>query len=385
MGKGQFLSLLLTISVLVGVFALSCSTQTPESTQAPVVTPAADKVYELTISTTGPLTDEYNQVTIAWGKWLYHASNGKIKLTIIPNNQACKVTDHYESSVSGIVDMGFQMIGFSPGRFPLSEVGSLSGIFDTLATRRGSLAGMALYEKYPEFQAEFPDAKFIFYTHNVSYHYFTTKKPLKGPEDLKGLMQIEIGPANSAILKYFGGSPQNVAMEDTYDSMAKGVVDGHTVGYTAVDQFYPDLLNYGMEVGLQDTPWLVAMNLNTWNSLPADLQKLFEGENAKRVASVMGSVWDESAKICKQNVVARWKAKGLPEPTVLSDADKARWIEAAKPIQEDWVKSVAPRIGEDKARAILADWFAFSEQYLYTGVSEEDQKIFNEWKALPAY
>ena len=385
MGKLRFLCLFLTIAILVGIFTLSCSTSGQQSTEPATSTQPAGKVYELTISTTGPLTDEYNQVTAAWGKWLYKESKGKIKLTIIPNNQSSKVTDHYEATVSGIVDMGFQMIGFSPGRFPLSEVGGISGVFDSWATRRGSLAGMALYEKYPEFQAEFPDAKFIFYTHNVSYHYFTTKKPLKGPQDLKGLMQIEIGPANSAMLKYFGGSPQNVAMEDSYDAMAKGVVDGHTVGYSAVEQFYPDLLNYGMEVGLQDTPWLVAMNLKTWNSLPADLQKLFQGENAKRLASVMGSVWDENAQQYKKNVIARWKSKGLPEPVVLSDAVKAQWVEAAKPIQEDWVKSVAPKVGEAKARAILADWFALGKQYAYTGVSQEDQKTYNEWKSLPAY
>jgi TRAP-type transport system periplasmic protein len=385
MVRRRFLCLFLAIAVLAGILAMSCSSKAPEATQAAQGSQVSKKVYELTISTTGPLTDEYNQVTAAWGKWLYKESAGKIKLTIIPNNQACKVTDDYEATVSGIVDMGYQMIGFTPGRFPLNEGGSLSGIFDTWAARRGAMAHMALYEKYPEIQAEFPDAKLIFFTQNVSYHYFTTKKPLKGPESLKGLMNIEIGPANSAILKSFGGSPQNVAMEDSYDSMAKGVVDGHTVGYTAVEQFYPDLLNYGMEVGLQDTPWLVAMNLKTWNNLPPDLQKLFTGENAKRVASVMGSVWDENAQIYKKNVAARWKAKGLPEPVVLSDAVKAQWVEAAKPIQEDWVKSVAPKVGEPKARAILADWFAFSKQYLYTGVSQEDQKVFNEWKALPGY
>jgi TRAP-type transport system periplasmic protein len=385
MVKRRVLCLVLTISVLVGIFALSCGSKTPESTQSQTTTQAAGKVYELTISTTGPLTDPYNEVTAAWGKWLYKQSNGQIKLTIIPNNQACKVTDDYEATVSGIVDMGFQMIGFTPGRFPLNEVGGLSGVFDTWAAKRGSMAQMALNEKYPEFQAEFPDAKLIFFTRNVSYHYFTTKKALKGPEDLKGLMQIEIGPANSEMLKYFGGSPQNVAMEDSYDSMAKGVVDGHTVGYSAVDQFYPDILNYGMEIGIQDTPWLIAMNLNTWKSLPPDLQKLFEGENAKRLASVMGSVWDEAGQQYKNNVVARWKAKGLPGPTILTDAQKSKWVEAAKPIQEEWVKSVTPKVGEAKARAILADWFAFSKQYLYTGVSQEDQKILNEWKALPSY
>lgn len=345
------------------------------------------KVFELTLSTTGPLeeSDKYNVVAAAWGKWLYHESDGRIKLTIIPNNQAAKVSDHYEATVKGIVDMGQQMLAFMPGRFPLNEVGQLSGNFDTWSCRRSSLSLTALYNKYPELRAEFKDAKPIWFQYNTSYSYFTTKKPVRSTADLKGLMQIELGPMNSAILQYFGGSPQMVAMEESYDAMAKGVVDGHTISYTAVDQFYPDLLNYCMEAGLQDTPWVVAMNLNTWNKLPSDLQKLFEGENALRVARVQGHMWDEAAQVNKRNVVNRWKAKGLPEPVVLSDADKAKFVEAVKPIQADWVKTAAKIVGEDKARAIMADWFAFGQQYKYTGVDQEAQKIFNEWNALPGY
>lgn len=345
------------------------------------------KVFELTLSTTGPMdqSDKYNVVATAWGKWLYKESDGRIKLSIIPNNQAAKVSDQYEAAVKGIVDMSQQMLAFMPGRFPLSEVGLLSGNFDTWSCRRSALSLMALYSKYPELQKEYTDAKPIWFQYNTSYSYFTTKKPVKSTADLKGLMQIELGPMNAAILQYFGGSPQNVAMEETYDALAKGVVDGQTISYTAVDQFYPDLINYCMEAGIQDTPWVVAMNLNTWKSLPSDLQKLFEGDNAMRIARVQGHMWDQAAQVNKQNMVNRWKAKGLPEPVALSDADRAKFVEAVKPIQQDWVKTAAKTIGEDKAKAILADWFAFGQQYKYTSVDQEAQKIFDEWNALPGY
>lgn len=89
-----------------------------------------------------------------------------------------------------------------------------------------------------------------------------------------------------------------------------------------------DVCNYSTECSLNLFVMIHLMNLDTWNSLPSDLQELFEGENLRRYIMLMGYIFDQHDIAMRKEVDETYKSPGYEEVYVLPDDEKARWAEA---------------------------------------------------------
>ena len=105
----------------------------------------------------------------------------------------------------------------------------------------------------------------------------TVKKPVRTLEDIKGLKIRSTGLATK-IVEALGATPVAMPKGDQYDAMQKGVVDGtvsspnELLGWKVAEVAkYSTIL---LDVGYV-TAMFVNMNLNKWNSLPPDIQKIF--------------------------------------------------------------------------------------------------------------
>jgi len=79
-------------------------------------------------------------------------------------------------------------------------------------------------------------------------------------------------------------------------------------------------------------PFSVVMNMDKWNSLPKDVQKVMEGmarEHSEWTGSYMDNHIIESIEWSK-------KTQGV-EVITLSKAEKAKWDKLLDPILADWV------------------------------------------------
>ncbi len=161
-----------------------------------------------------------------------------------------------------------------------------------------------------------------------------TKKPVHKLEDVKGLKIRSYG-FNAKLAKALGGVPVAMSQGGVYEALQKGVVDAtlspmevlkgwkqaevvketvecYSVGYTA--GFY------------------VAMNLDKWNSLPKDVQKVFE-EVSKEWIPKTGAAWDSSDKAGRKFALSLGN-KMFP----LSAEQSAVWAKAAKPVIAGYIK-----------------------------------------------
>ena len=323
------------------------------------------EVFELTFATAHPSEGGMHKVVIAaWADWLEEESDGRIQMTIFPAEQAAAAPELYDAAATGVVDIACYIMVFQPGRWPLTEVLHLPLIFEYPGSRALSLTAMALYNKYPEIQDEFSDVKVLGFHGNAPTHVHTVDKPVHTLEDWEGLLVDTTGKWGTGAIQALGASPEGVMPTERYDAMSKGVFNAAMSEWEGEFAWnLNELTHYSTECGLYVMAFVHVMNLDTWNSLPSDLQELFAGENAETLFTLLGYNFDKDDIAFREMLDAQYKADGYEGVYVLPDEERARWIEAIEPLWEQWVQEASAVVGEARARAILDDALAFAQEY----------------------
>jgi len=357
MKKGKLLYLVCIIAIVAGLGAASC---TPAEQEV-----AEQEVFELTFAAIHPAECGMMKVVNGgWANWLEEESGGRIKLTVFPSEQAAAAPEHYDAARTGVVDIACHMIGFNPGRWPLSDVAYLPLIFEFPGSRAAALTCMALYDKYPEIQAEHQEVKVLGFHANAPQQVHTIDNPVHTLEDMQGLLVDTTGKWGVAAIQALGASPEGVMPTERYDAMSKGIFNADMSEWEGQMVWHlNELTHYSTECSLYLMTFIHVMNLDTWNSLPSDLQELFVGENARTFFALHGYNFDKDDIAFREMLDAQYKADGYEGIYVLPDEERARWVEAVQPLWEQWVQEAATVVGEAKARAILEDAINFAEQY----------------------
>ena len=90
------------------------------------------------------------------------------------------------------------------------------------------------------------------------------------------------------------------------------------------------------------------MNEKRYNALPADLKAIIDKNAGAQLSARMGKMWDDSAAPARAKAVAAGN-----QFYTLPSSEVARWTEAAKPVQADWMIDMHKR-GID-GRALFED------------------------------
>ena len=103
-----------------------------------------------------------------------------------------------------------------------------------------------------------------------------TKKPVARLEDLKGLRVRYYGGVGKA-LELLGATPVTISYPEIYDALSKGVIDG--LSGSPFELAFLNKLHepapYFLDPGIGSYGALTTiMNLDTWNSLPKDIQEI---------------------------------------------------------------------------------------------------------------
>ena len=303
-----------------------------------------------------PFHGAVKHVAIPWTKMISERTNGRVKITVYPGAALCKDDEVYPSVVSGIVDIGPGVMAHYPGRFPLSSVFELPLLGFTTAND-ASKAFWKLYQKFPEIRAEYSDVHVLWLKIKPPFHIQTVKKPVRTLGDLKGLKLRCIGGTASEIMTTLGAVPVVMPAPDTYLAMEKGVVDGSVFPWEAMQSFkLYELINYHTVVGIFSGPDFVVMNLNLWNSLPTDIQKVFNKLSGAWGADFESKVWDEQDTKGRDSCV-----KAGNEISTLPPKELERWKTHIKPMWDKWVAGMEAK--GLPGRKVLNEVLRLSEEY----------------------
>jgi len=292
---------------------------------------AQQKPIELTYSNFFPAPHKNAILSVEWGKEVEKRTNGRVKVTVFPGGTLTPAAQCYDGVVKGLSDVGLSVLGYTRGRFPLTEVIDLP-----LGYRNGLEATKLINLYYKKFKPKELDDVKVMYLHAHGPGILHTKKPVATLEELKGL-KISCHGLSAKIVAALGAVPVAMPMPDRYDAIQKGVAEGGMFpeealkGWKLAEVVNDTTQNFG---SAYTTGFFVVMNKEKWASLPPDIQKIIEKINDEWILKT-GQAWDEIDKIGYDLAAA----KGIKTIT-LSKAEDERWHKQVQPILDDYVKAM---------------------------------------------
>ncbi len=277
-----------------------------------------------------PAHSQAAKVLEPFGQELEELTDGRVKAEYFFGGALGAPPAHYELAETGVADVSWGLQGYTEGKFRLSSVMELP--FIGYSAQMGTDIFWELYEKFPEIQEEYKDTQVLWLFTNDPDFIFTTDKKVETLEDLKGLRIRTASSSQNAAVEAWGAVPNFMPMNEAYDAMQRGVVDGMSSPYSAVGNFQLyDVTGYITEGPFYVTNFFVTMNKDAFESLSAQDQEI-----------LMGLV-DKYRDIAAQDYDAageRGKALALEhniEIIQLSDAETEKFQLALEGLYQSWI------------------------------------------------
>jgi TRAP-type C4-dicarboxylate transport system substrate-binding protein len=310
---------------------------------------AQEKVITLKVANWFPVAHKQTPLLESWGKDLEKRTNGRVKVNYYPAGTLVPAPQSYDAVTKGISDVGNHVLGYTVGRFPLTEVLDLPLGYpnNTVPTKLAN----AFYDKFKP--KEFNDVKVLWFHAQAPGIVHTKTKPITKLEDLKGMKMRTYG-SNAKLMSLLGGTPVAMPMTDVYDALSRGVAEGLMCAYEATEGFrFGDQLKYSTEnyATSYSAVFAIVMNKDKWNSLPPDIQKIID-TMSKEYIEKYAAMWDDIEISGKAYLVKRGN-----KITTLSKEEEAKWVEKAQPIFDDYVKKMKEKgLPGDEALKFARDY-----------------------------
>ena len=262
-------------------------------------------------------------------------TKGRVKVEVFANSTLYKDKEELEALQMGSVHMLAPVAGkFGPAGVKEFEVFDLPYIFPT----RGPI-GASLLKKLE------PRGMVGLSYWDAGFRVLSSNKPIRTPEEARGQkIRINSSKVNQAIIKAIGGLPQTMAFSEVYQALQTGVVDGADGN---LSNLYTQK-QYEVQKNITLTRhtysgYVVVMNKAFWEKLPADVKT--------DVTAAMKDASDFNDKVAEEDEnksLNAIKASGKSTIHTLTADEKARWVKALMPVQDE----LAPRIGKELISAI---------------------------------
>jgi len=269
-------------------------------------------------------------------------SKGEIKVNIFPHGQLGNDEQMIDGVRSGIIDIEMSGLNNFSGMVPESAAFTLPFMFPSRETAYKVLdgeVGKATAKKFEKFGMKglgFPENGY----RNIS----NNRGPIKTPTDLKGLrMRVNNSVALNNMFSVLKANPQQIPVAELYTALETGVVDAqdHPIGVVLSFKFF-EVQKYLSLSQHAYSPLIVVMNLNKFNALPQDQQKIISEVSAESVQM------QRKLSIAKEEeMLSDLTAKGMK---INRDVDGGAFQKVVKPV---WAKFIETN-GDSLINSILA-------------------------------
>ena len=292
--------------------------------------PAPGETIELTYSNFFPPTHLHSVLAEQFCEEIEARTDGRVEITYYPGGSLTPAPGVYDGVVEGISDIGMSVLAYSMGRFPASELVDLPHAYPN-----GWVATKVANDYYAEFKpAEFDDVHVLYFHAHGPGVVFTTKKPVRQMEDFEGLVIRSTG-VGAKIMEALGAEGYGASQGEAYELMSKGTIDGSFTPREVLKGWkQAEVVKYVTgcyDVG-NTTNMFVVMNKDKWDSLPGDIKKVF-AELSTEWIEKHGKVWTYYDKVGIDYFLT-FEGRELIE---LSPEEMARWVEATKPLMDEYI------------------------------------------------
>jgi TRAP-type C4-dicarboxylate transport system substrate-binding protein len=200
-------------------------------------------------------------------------SQGRVKITTYPSNTLLPAERIYEGIVAGVADIGNVSPHYVATRFPANDATMLP-----LPIKDGWSASYAVNDWFHHFKPkEFDDVHMFMVASCGPFALQFRDKPIAKLADAKGVKIRAAGVQAGAFVRALGATPVNMPMAEAFEAVSRGVVDGLLAPTESLKAWkHADVVKYVTRLPISfAAPNNTFMNLNKWNSLPADIKKVF--------------------------------------------------------------------------------------------------------------
>lgn len=300
-----------------------------------------DVVYEklemsMAVNGTDIATD--TKVAHRFAKMINEATGGKIKVNVFPNDQLAggNATKGIEMVSIGAVDLAAYASGTMAVLDERLLVGTIPWVFDSYTQARQVIdtTGGEYYKKILAGRS----LAFLGSTHNGFRQISNSKRPVKTPDDTKGL-KIRV-PGGEVYIKFFkelGADPVAMNWTETFTAIQQKTIDGQENGFSVTNsakmyeiQKYMTVWNYTYE------NYLFVANSDFFDSLKPQTQKLIR-ETAREACEWGRNLVEEEQETLKK----KFTDYGM-EITELSPAELAPFKAAVADLRSYLMKKYGP-------------------------------------------
>lgn len=291
------------------------------------------KTYNFKVAHFFGASHEMHTVAVeGWMEAIETATDGQVTFTAYPGETLLKATETYDGLESGVTDLGLAPFGYSRGRFPVCELFDLAGI----DYANGEVASKVAMDVINEYQPKELDNMKMFMVISTGPGHLYTKKPVKTLEDLQAL-KIRVTGLSTKTMETMGVTPVALSMSETYEALQRGLADGCLADGNVLEGWnMADVVDYITYCPfLYTSGFYFGMNMDVWNSLPADLQATIQEASDK--------FFEETGAGVLKEINDRGIQYGLDqgmEAIELSAEEEARWREFLEPLHQDYIDMV---------------------------------------------
>ena len=290
----------------------------------------------LTTSTWVPQDHALTMSQAQWCEEVAKATSARVKC-----NQLAKPISPpgktFDAIRDGLADVSFDVHGYTPGRFKLTEMVELPFMGDS--AEANSVAYQKIYEKYLAKLDEHKGLKVLaVFTHGPG-HILNTKRPITRLADLDGLKIRVGGGMVNEIGKVMGVNVTLKPAPQSYELLSSGVMDGVFFPAESVPSFKLEkLIKYRTSFpgGLYNTSFAMVMNRDAWAKIPKQDQEIVSKLAVEHLARMIGRAWDAAdrkgiAVMQANNVEVVNASKAfIDEVKAKTSALENKWISEAK-------------------------------------------------------
>jgi len=291
-----------------------------------------------------------------WANNVEQASGGRIKVDRFPAMQLGGTPPELiDQAIDGVADVVWTAVGYTPGRFPTTEVFELPFLVNDAKAASSAFWQMSERHMQDEFAGVHVLGTWV-HGPGVIHSY----DPIVTPEDMNGMKIRGASRQVNALLDTLGATPVGMPVPAIPEALSKGVIDATTIPWEVTGALKTsELVSYHTEFTgpmLYTITFVLAMNQAVYNDLSDDLKAVIDANSGLDFSIFAGGVMQDMDAPARDIALDAGN-----EVLTLNATQSAAWATAAQPVYDAWIADVAGK-GLDGA-ALIAEARALMGAY----------------------
>lgn len=293
-----------------------------------------------------------------WADGIEAASDGRIEIQRFPAMQLGGAPPELiDQVIDGTVDIIWTVAGYTPGRFPRAEVFELPFMMEDSNAEAASRAYWQLGQE-TMVDDDFADFHVLgLWVHGPGVIH--SADPIETVDDLNGVKLRAPTRTTNMMFSALGATPIGMPVPAIPEALSQGVIDATVIPWEVTGAIRSsELVDNHTEFGdesLYTTSFIFAMNQDSYDGLPADLQAVVDEASGLEFSGFAGRTMQ--AYDAPSRILAEDRGNNI----VTLDAEQvADWRAAAEPTIDAWIEEM-DEAGMDgtglveRARALISE------------------------------